>query len=90
MMNKKFWEELIVYFILIRHGPHRKQRLQKIIRYRREVFSESLPSSDKEIQTDPQPHMSNISSTVACFYYCGNRHTGTETAWRTRKPTLGK
>jgi hypothetical protein len=22
---KKFWEELIVYFPLLRHGPHRKQ-----------------------------------------------------------------
>jgi hypothetical protein len=28
--NKKFWEELIAYFPLIRHGPHRKQRLQQI------------------------------------------------------------
>jgi hypothetical protein len=27
--NKKFWEELIVYFPLIRHGPHRKQRVQQ-------------------------------------------------------------
>jgi hypothetical protein len=24
--NKKFWEELIAYFPLIRHGPHRKRR----------------------------------------------------------------
>jgi hypothetical protein len=23
--NKKFWEELITYFPLIRHGPHRKR-----------------------------------------------------------------
>jgi hypothetical protein len=23
-MHKKFWEELIVYFPLIGHGPHRK------------------------------------------------------------------
>jgi hypothetical protein len=23
--NKKFWEELIAYFPLIRHGPHRKR-----------------------------------------------------------------
>jgi hypothetical protein len=22
--NKKFWEDLIAYFPLIRHGPHRK------------------------------------------------------------------
>jgi hypothetical protein len=24
--NKKFWEELIAYFPLIRHGPHRKRK----------------------------------------------------------------
>jgi hypothetical protein len=23
LINKKFWEELIAYFPLIRHGPHR-------------------------------------------------------------------
>jgi hypothetical protein len=28
--NKKFWEELIACFLLIRHGPHRKRRLQQI------------------------------------------------------------
>jgi hypothetical protein len=27
--NKKFWEELIVYFPLIRRGPDRKRRLQQ-------------------------------------------------------------
>jgi hypothetical protein len=26
-MNNKSWEELIVYFPLIRHGPQRKRRL---------------------------------------------------------------
>jgi hypothetical protein len=29
-LNKKFWEELIAYFPLIRHGPHRKRRLQQL------------------------------------------------------------
>jgi hypothetical protein len=24
--NKKFWEEPVAYFPLIRHGPHRKQK----------------------------------------------------------------
>jgi hypothetical protein len=27
--NNKFWGELIAYFSSIRHGPHRKQRLQQ-------------------------------------------------------------
>jgi hypothetical protein len=29
--NKKFWEELIAYFPLIRHGQHRKPRLQQFL-----------------------------------------------------------
>jgi hypothetical protein len=24
LINKKFWEELIAYFPVIQHGPHRK------------------------------------------------------------------
>jgi hypothetical protein len=27
--NKKFWEELIAYFPLIRHGPHTKRGVQQ-------------------------------------------------------------
>jgi hypothetical protein len=27
-INRKFWEELIAYFPVIRHGPHRKRRVQ--------------------------------------------------------------
>jgi hypothetical protein len=26
--NKKFWEDLITYFPLIRYGPHAKQHIQ--------------------------------------------------------------
>jgi hypothetical protein len=29
--NKKFWEEIITSFPLIRHGPHRKRRLQQFL-----------------------------------------------------------
>jgi hypothetical protein len=28
--NKKFWEELIAYFPLTRHGPQRKRSLQNV------------------------------------------------------------
>jgi hypothetical protein len=28
--TKKFWEEPIAYFPLIRHGPHRRRRLQQL------------------------------------------------------------
>jgi hypothetical protein len=37
---KKFWEELIAYFPLIRHGPHRKRRLQQFF----VAAGKSLPS----------------------------------------------
>jgi hypothetical protein len=39
-LNKKFWEELITYFPLIRHGPQRKRRLQQFF----VVSRTSLPS----------------------------------------------
>jgi hypothetical protein len=29
MKNKKFWEELIAYFPMIRYGSHSKRRLQQ-------------------------------------------------------------
>jgi hypothetical protein len=29
VFNKKFWEEQIAYFLLIRHGPYRKRRGQQ-------------------------------------------------------------
>jgi hypothetical protein len=47
--NKKFWEELTAYFPLIRHGPHRKRRLQQFfyccvsIYCRGNIFTEPLP-----------------------------------------------
>jgi hypothetical protein len=28
-IKKKFWEELITYFLLIRRGPHRRRRIQQ-------------------------------------------------------------
>jgi hypothetical protein len=58
---KKFWEELIVYFPLIRHTPHRKRRVQQLlyccvcIRYRGNISTEPLSSSDKGIFTEPLP-----------------------------------
>jgi hypothetical protein len=46
-------------FSLIRHGPHRKRRVQKFfycyvcIRYRGNVSTEPLPSNDRGIFTEP-------------------------------------
>jgi hypothetical protein len=55
--NKEFWEELIAYFSLIPHAPHRKRRVQQLfyccmcIRYRGNVFTEPLASNDSRIYT---------------------------------------
>jgi hypothetical protein len=52
--NKKFWEDLIAYFPLIRYGPHIK-RLQQFsyccvsIRCSGNVFTEPLPSKERGI-----------------------------------------
>jgi cytochrome c oxidase assembly factor CtaG len=51
--NKKFWEELIAYFPLIRHGQHRKRCVQKFyccvcIRCRGNVYTEPLPTNYRE------------------------------------------
>jgi hypothetical protein len=52
IVGKKFWEELFVYFPLIRHGPHRKRRVQHFfycfmcIPCRGNVFTEALRSKD--------------------------------------------
>jgi hypothetical protein len=53
-------EELIAYFPSIRHGPHRKRRIQKsfyccvCIRCRANVFTESLPSNHMDGYTHRQ------------------------------------
>jgi hypothetical protein len=54
--NKKFWEELIAYFPLVGHRPHRKRRVQQFlycmcIRCRGNVFTEPLPSNDTHTDT---------------------------------------
>jgi hypothetical protein len=50
---KKCWEELIVYLSLMRHGSHRKRRVQQLffcsvcIHCHGDVFIEPLPSNDR-------------------------------------------
>jgi hypothetical protein len=62
--NKKFWEELIAYFPLIRHGLHRKRnkyvnthrQQSDLIIYTRSCggfFTEPLPINDKGTFTEP-------------------------------------
>jgi hypothetical protein len=58
IFNKKFWEELVAYFPLIRHEQHRKRRVQQFfyccvyIRCRGNVFTEPLPSNDRRIHIE--------------------------------------
>jgi hypothetical protein len=53
--SKKFWEELIAYFSLLRHVQHRKRHVQQsfywclCIRCRGNVFTNPLPSNDRGI-----------------------------------------
>jgi hypothetical protein len=46
-LNKKFWEELIAYFLLTRHGPQLKTTPPTSLRCRGYVFTEQLPSNDR-------------------------------------------
>jgi hypothetical protein len=43
--NKKFWEQLIAYFTLTRHGPYRKRRLQQF------TFAAETCSSSRSLAT---------------------------------------
>jgi hypothetical protein len=60
--NNKFWEELIAYFPLIRHKPHRKGRVQQFIyrwvfiRCGGNVFTEPLPSNDRGMHIDTKTY----------------------------------
>jgi hypothetical protein len=52
-LNKKLWEELIAYFLLILHGPHIKQCIQQFfycyafIRCRGNDFTDPFSNDDK-------------------------------------------
>jgi hypothetical protein len=64
--NKKLWEELIAYFPRIRHGPHRKRRVQDFfccfvcIRCRFSFRTESLPSNDRGVHIQTHRLMGRI------------------------------
>jgi hypothetical protein len=62
----KFWEELIASFRMIRHGPHRKRRVQQFlyccvcICCRGDVFTEPSPSNDRRIHIQTHRLMGRI------------------------------
>jgi hypothetical protein len=70
-IKKKLREELDAYFSLIRHGTQKKMPLT-IIFCLGNVFSEILPSYDREIHREIHRHASNNSSFAACVLCRGN------------------
>jgi hypothetical protein len=54
-MNKKFWEEQVAYFPLIRHGPHRTRRLQQFFVAGGTSLPELLPGNYKGIHRHTRP-----------------------------------
>jgi hypothetical protein len=64
--NKKFWEELVAYFPLIRHGPHGKRDVQQLfsccvcIRCRDNLFTVALPSNDRGLHIQTHRLMGGI------------------------------
>jgi hypothetical protein len=73
-INKKFWEELTAYCPLIRHGPHRKRRLQQFF-VAAGASSPSCYLATTGGYTDPLTHASNNSYIVACIRCRGNVFT---------------
>jgi hypothetical protein len=69
VIDKKFLEELIVYFPFKRHGPHR-QSFQKCFN----AAVTSLPSYYL-VTADLQIRASNIYSSIAIVYCRGNVYT---------------
>jgi hypothetical protein len=70
-IRKKFWEELIAYFPLRRHGSHRKRRLQQFF----VAAGMSLPScylaTIGRTQTDPQTRVQQFFVAVGtCLPSC--------------------
>jgi hypothetical protein len=90
----KFWEELVAYLPLVWHGRHRKRRLQQFfIAAGTCLLSRCLVHTDwckgfmtYAVETD--------SGAMIPSFRCSKVNiwgfTGTQTAWRSHKPTLGK
>jgi hypothetical protein len=71
--NKKLWKELITYFPLIRHGPHRKRHQQMFIAAGTSLLCCYLATIGEYIA--PQTHASNNFSILECILCHGNVFT---------------
>jgi hypothetical protein len=68
-------QELIAYFPLIRHGPHRKRRFQQFFVAASTSLQSCYLAMMGDTQTGPQTHASTIYSTAACIHWRGNVFT---------------
>jgi hypothetical protein len=99
--NKKFWEELIAYFPLIRYGPHRKDASIN-------VLTQPLPRNDRKMHIQTHGLIGGIYEVRRSDWFrCHDvrtkfhknwfrqstvdrrdSHTRTQKAWRCHKPTF--
>jgi hypothetical protein len=85
--NKKFSEELITYFPLIQHEPHRKGHIQQFINCRvcihchNNVFTKPLPSNDKGIHIQTLRHGRDLWSMPMRWLRCDDIHTKFHKDW---------
>jgi hypothetical protein len=74
LWNRKFWAELIAYFLLTRHGPHIKRRLQQLF-VAGETFLPSCHLATIGGYIDSQTRASNNPSIVVRILCRGNVFT---------------
>jgi hypothetical protein len=63
--EQESWEELAVYFHVIRHGPHRKRRLQEFFIAAGTHLPRCYLATIRDTYTDPQTRVSHNSFIVA-------------------------
>jgi hypothetical protein len=76
-VNKKLWEELIAYFPLILHRPHRKWRLQQFFIAAGTVFTEPLPNNDKGIDRKPHKYKQILMYRITILKLCNTKRLST-------------
>jgi hypothetical protein len=74
-LNKKIWKELIVYFPLIRHVPHRKRRLQHFLVATGTYLPTCYLSTIRGYKGRSTDTRFNASSIAACIRCRGNVFT---------------
>jgi hypothetical protein len=88
IINKKFWEGLIVYFPLIRQGPYRKRHVQHLfVAAGMSLLSFRLSTIGKYTDRCTDARVSQFINNGSGFQRLIRRFTCTQTAWKSHKPT---